>query len=192
MVENYFKKARVYSGDCYVADYTRKTSSIRGVEISETPFDDIEYFHLKKRSSDMSINYVGVNFEEHETFIKGIENCECMFVSKTDKGRPWLMMLEMKYCESSNIEGHTFKAYRQMKDTLDKIEREGVLHPGDYRRYFVYSVPEHSGDMPFGEFTRSQNDTLRAYEEEGIQLIGNNMMLIATPHYLFEPKGRVV
>lgn len=191
MVETYFKKAQTYIGDCYVADYTDRTSSERGVEISEEPFDDIGYFHLKKKHA-VGIEYIGVNFEEHPVFIKGIQNCECMFVSKSDKGKPWLMMLEMKYCDSDNIEGYTYKAYTQMRETFDKVEREGVLQAKDYRRYFVYSVPEHTDKIPFGEFTRSQNDTLRQYEEEGIKLIGNNRMLIATPQYLFEPKRSVL
>lgn len=188
--ETFFSAARKYAGDCYVADYTDKTSSERGVEISEKPFEDIEYFYLKKRSG-LTITYIGVNFEEHPAFIKGIQNCECMFVSKTDKGKPWLMMLEMKYCGSDNIEGYTHKAYMQMKETLDKVDREGILRQTDFRRYFVYSVPEHAEYIPFGEFTRSQNDTLRQYEKEGIKLIGNNKMLIATPQYLFEPKRSV-
>lgn len=48
----------------------------------------------------------------------------------------------------------------------------------------MYSVPEQAESVPLGEFTRTQNDTLRAYEEEGIQLIGNNRMFIATSQYL--------
>ncbi len=185
MNEKYFSEAKYYEGDCYVADYTEKSSSERGVEISEEPFEDISYFHLKK-ANNSHIRYIGVNFEEHTAFIRGIQNCECMFVSCMEVSKPWLMMLEMKYCEEDNIEGYVYKAYSQMYDTLAKVEREGVLASGDYRKYFVYSVPEHADRAPFGEFTRTQNDTLRAYEEEGIQMIGNNRMLIATSQYLFE------
>lgn len=129
-----------------------------------------------------------MNFEEHPAFTNGIQNCECMFVSAHETKKSWLMMLEMKYCEETNIEGHTHKAFSQMNETLGKLISEGVIDKAAHRIYFVYSVPGHDKSIPFGAFTISQNETLKRFEEEGIHLIGNNTMLIATPSHLFEPK----
>lgn len=149
--------------------------------ISEQPFDDIAFFHLKKNTPS-NIEYIGINFEEHPAFIKGIENCECMFIAVSNVKKPWLLMLEMKYCEEDNIEGYAYKAYSQMKATLDKVDNLQLTDSSKFNRYFVYSVPEHEDRSPFGAFTLSQNETLRTYEKDGIQLLGNNKMLIATPH----------
>lgn len=63
-----FSGIRTFNGDCYVADYTNVSDSHRGVEISEEPFDDISYFHLKKQTA-ANISYVGVNFELYPGFI---------------------------------------------------------------------------------------------------------------------------
>ena len=183
----YFRNARPFSDDCYVADYTERTDSIRGVEFSSSPFEDIEFFHLKSNPK-ATVNYIGINFEQHAEFIKGIQNCECMFHALSDVKRPWTLFLEMKYCKEENIEDYAFKAYSQMKDTMDKIHSLNLINPSERRLYFVYSVPEHGHRIPFGSFTLSQNETLKKFEEEGISLLGNNSMLIATPSYLFEPK----
>lgn len=185
-----FPEIRLFSGDCYVADYTNVSDSQRGVEISEEPFEDISCFHLKKHTS-ANIGYAGINFELYPGFIKGIQNCECMFHAVSDVRRPWTMFLEMKYCDEANIEGYTYKAYSQMKETLDKLAETGAVNPAERRIYFVYSVPEHGNQVPFGAFTRGQNATLDSYEKLGIQLLGNNTMLIATPSYLFEQKKRI-
>lgn len=192
-LEEYFyaKDKRIhYSGDCYVADYTEKTNSRKGVEISVEPFRDIDYFHLKK-ANKANINYLGINFEKYPHFIKGIENCECMFHAISDTGRPWTMFLELKYCEDTNIDNYAFKAYSQMKGTMDKLTNMKLIDPSVRRIYFVYSVPEHEEQIPFGAFVRTQNDTLRTYEESGIHLLGNNTMLIATPSFLFEPRRQI-
>lgn len=188
--EEYFEGSIRFSGDCYVADYTDRTDSKRGVEMSESPFDDIDSFHLK-HNKNCHLEYIGVNFEHYPHFIKGIQNCECMFHALSDVNRPWTLFLEMKYCDYDNIEGYAFKAYSQMKDTFDRLTSLDLIDPNKRRLYFVYSIPEHEAKEPFGAFTISQNDTLKTYEESGIKLLGNNTMLIAIPSYLFEQKAAI-
>lgn len=189
-LQNHFGITDLRRADLYVADYTDRTDSQRGVEFSEQPFDDIQYFHLKNNPK-APVPYIAVNFERHPAFIKGIQNCECMFHAMSGAKRPWTLFLEMKYCETENIEGYTYKAYTQMKETLDRLATLQLIEPADRRIYFVYSIPEHSEAMPFGAFTLSQNDTLRTYEQSGIKLLGNNTLLIATATHLFEPRRPV-
>lgn len=190
VLEQYFKGSSRFSEDCYVADFTDMTDSERGVEMSETPFDGIDSF-LLKHNKNCNLEYIGINFEHFPHFIKGIQNCECMFHAVSDVNRPWTLLLEMKYCEYDNIESHAFKAYSQMKETLDKLVSLDLIEPDKRRLYFVYSVPEHEAREPFGAFTLSQNETLKSYEQSGISLLGNNSMLIATPSYLFEKKTHI-
>ncbi len=189
-MKEYFSKSPIFDGDCYVADFTDATESRRGVEISTNPFDDFPQFHLKKAGSG-NISYLAVNFEKYPTFIQGIENCECAFSAISDCRRPWLLMLETKYCTADNIEGYTYKAYSQMYSTFSKLTSLNLVKPDERNIYFVYSVPGHSDKAPFGAFTISQNATLEKMESEGIHLLGNNTMLIATPEYLFSPRLRI-
>lgn len=188
---NYFDRSRIFEGDCYVADYTNCTNSRRGVEISETPFADIPFFHLKKQGRG-NLRYLGISFEDYGMFIKGIDNCECCFSSLAECNKPWLMMLETKYCTNpDNIEGYVFKANMQMNETLTKMESLGLTDRKHHNVYFVYAVPGHDDEIPFGAFTLSQNDVLKALDESGIHLIGNNTMLIATASRLLVPPVKV-
>lgn len=191
-MERLFKEAKVFDGDCYVADYTEKTKKCkpeerRKVELSSEPFKDIAYFHLIKQGPG-EIPYQAVNLEEYPNVIRGIENCECVFNSLTGDGRRWLMFLETKYCQTANnIDNHRLKAYRQMSDTLGRLKDLGAVRPEGRRIYFVYSVPPYSECEPFYEFSEDQSETLRLLEEQGITLMGYNSMLILTRQYLRRP-----
>lgn len=189
-MERYFSHSKCFDSDCFVADYTQQTNNEIGVVISDTPFVDIAYFHLIKRHKDQKLPYLAVNIEEYPAFMHGIENCECVFYSMSDKKKPWILFLETKYCESRNIDNHAVKACSQMKSTLEKLEDEGLVDRHASRVYFVYSVPEHTEMAPFGAFLLSQDFGLRL-KEEGISLLGCNTMVIATPSYLIAPKVKV-
>lgn len=195
-MENLFRAAKIFDGDCYVADYTEKTQDLpreerKKVELSDVPFEDIEYFHLVKRGPG-DISYQAVNLEEYPAVISGIENCECVFNSLTGSGRRWLMFLETKYCQNSgNIENYQNKAYRQMAATLGRLAELGAVRPEERRIYFVYSVPPFTECEPFYEFAEEPNETLRRLEDEGIMLFGYNSMLILTRQYLRRPPSRV-
>lgn len=184
-------KPVIFEGDCYVADYTHDSKNEKGVVISETPFDDITYFQLRKVGRG-KIVYQAINLENFSAFIKGIDNCECIFNALSECRRPWLMFLETKYVEKpENIDNYPVKAYTQMAETLGKLEEIGLVKPEERRIYFVYSSPPYSSYQPFGEFAISQNDYLKTLEEKGIILLGYNEMLILTPQYLRIPERRI-
>ncbi len=186
-MERYFNRAIVLTGDCFVADYTKDSESKRGVVISEEPFVDIDFFHLEKVSKG-NVNYLAVNLEEYPAFIKGIQNCECVFNSLVEQGKSWILFLELKYCDADNIEGYAFKAYSQMRDTLGKLALMQLVDVTAKNIYFVYASPGNNDKIPFGASVIYQNTVLQKYRAEGIQMLGVNRMLIATPQYLFQPK----
>lgn len=189
-MKTHFPIGKSFSSDCYVADYTNISGSERGVEISDKPFDDIEYFHLKKHTSG-NINYWAINFEDYPDFIKGIQNCECCFDSVSDHGKPWLLFLETKYCEPQNIDNHSLKASSQMYDTYSKLIEDGVITPGSKTVYFNYSSPGNDELAPFKAFSYSQDSVLSKIKSDGIIMLGHNTLLIATPFHLFEPKPSI-
>lgn len=183
-----FSTSLIIDGNCYVADYTDITAGRRGVEVSITPFEDITYFSLIKKGSG-NIPYQAVNLEQYPAFIKGIDNCECVFNSLSNNGRPWLLFLETKYChKAENIDNYPVKAYNQMAETLDKLISQGVIKENNRRIYFVYSVPPFPKYEPFGAFAITQSNMLQSLEQRGIILMGYNSMMIHTPQYLYAPK----
>lgn len=190
--------------DCYVADfteYTKNSPDKRGVEISRHPFDnpkllpkglpkDFNYFHLKK-SPTCNSGYIVVNIEENDFFSKeGEENCECLFESLSDCKKPWLMFLEMKYCDAKNTDNWTNKACKQMKATYEKLEKESLLIPGSRNVYFVYSVPRNSNE-PFGAFKTTQSEVLAFINDKDIHTLGYNTLLIATASHIHPVKKTV-
>ncbi len=184
-----FHKARSLRHDCFVADYTEYTASQVGVVMSETPFDDIEAFHLQ--SGRHPVSYLAVNLEEHPSFIKHIENCECFFMSTTPCDRPWLLFLELKYCKARNIGSHAAKAIHQMACVLRKLVDENVIDADRYRIYFNYSSPSNNRRQPFTHFMHTPADILDLIEQYDAYYLGFNHLIIAGPQFIRAPKIRI-
>lgn len=184
-----FHKARSLRHDCFVADYTEYTASQVGVVMSETPFDDIEAFHLQ--SGRHPVSYLAVNLEEHPSFIKHIENCECFFLCTTPCDRPWLLFLELKYCKAHNIGSHAAKAIHQMACVLRKLVDENVIDADRYRIYFNYSSPSNNRRQPFTHFMHTPADVLDLIEQYDAYYLGFNHLIIAGPQFIRAPKIRI-
>ena len=189
-MKDYFSNSEVYNCDCFVADYSNQTDSKMGVIISITPFEDIAYFHLKKKNHDQNLSYLAVNLEHYPSFISGIENCECVFYSLAESKKTWVLFLETKYCVAGNIENYETKTVSQMGATLGKLEDLGLLKRDNHRIYFVYSVPEHGELEPFYAFQFAPDFILKL-KDQGVYFYGNNTVLIATPNFLQIPKKEI-
>lgn len=190
-LKEYFDKSRTFDCDCYVADFTEQTNNRRGVEISSIPFEDIDYFHLKKKHQNQSTPYLAINLEEYPAFVKGKENCECVFVSTSQKAKPWSLFLETKYCHApENIEEYQSKTILQMDATLKNLEENGLMNGEDFNIYFAYSVPTQSESEPFYPFSFKM-DFILELQAKGIKFYGYNTVLIATPQYLQIPYKQV-
>lgn len=187
-VETIFPNWQLYQGDVYVADYTNLTQNMRKLEISDVEPMGIDYFVLKNR---IPIPVYGVNFEENPAFVAGSKMCECLFTPQRANSKPWVMLLEMKYCELKNLNHNAEDAFVQLKSSLAYLETKGVIDAEQHRVYLVVSLPMHTEHEPFMNFRITQEDSLRAFEEKGVHVLGVNSVLIATPNYLFEQKKKV-
>lgn len=179
-----FGKVLEFSSDIYVADYTNKTKSARGVEIKDEPFEDIKSFHLH---NEHKISLIAVNFEEKENksiFSSGDENCECLIRVK-DCHKGWVLLCELKYCKEKNIVENTDKAYRQLKSTWDILVNEKIITKKRVKSYFNISIPE---QVPFSSFSISQNDKLKWLRENKITLLGYNDVLVINEGILSVPR----
>lgn len=184
-----FRSARYYSDDCFVADYSEATHSRAGVVISEREFDDIDCFTL--RGCRPKVTYVGVNLEEHPSFIRGIPNCECFFVSAEPCLRPWILFLELKYCKARNLGGHSTKAVTQMASVLRKLVSDNIINPADYRIYFNYSSPSNRKRQPFSNFLQTQSNALKLIRRSNACFFGFNELIIASGEFIRAPKRRI-
>ncbi len=176
-------------GDCFVADYTECSHSRSGVVISGEPFDDIDSFHLMQ--GRRRVRYVAVNLENHPAFVRGIENCECFFASATPCERPWLLLLELKYCKPRNIGGYTSKAIHQMASVLRKLIDENIIGAEDYRIYFNYASPSNRRTQPFFHFVQTPASALELLDRYNAYFLGFNRLVIASPQYIRSPKVRL-
>lgn len=184
-MNSFFHSIKEYSADAFVADYTNQTNSKQGVCILETAPDDIYYFHLQ---NPRHIVYWGVNFEENPSLFKGINQCECMFVSKQAKKKGWICLVELKYCKEKNIEINSESAFFQLKETLKYLIEKEVIDPKRHRIYLNVSIPEFSAREPFLSFMQTQDEIIEQLQENKIQILGYNRVLIMNEAFIKIPK----
>ena len=191
-MDRVFSNAQLFNGDCFVADYSeqsKKTGENKKVVLSSEELQDISTFHLR---NPRGIEYWGVNFEKNDAFFhtsgKKVRQCECMFVSKHAKHKAWACFIELKYCQSKNIESNSDEAYEQLFSTLSYLIQKGVLNKEDYRFYLNYSSPDHSNREPFFSFKFSPSERLKYRKEFGIQILGYNQVLILNEAYIQVPQ----
>lgn len=189
-----FPNSITFSQNCYVADYSNDNNpgkADEGVVISLNPFTDIEYFHIKKLRDSDRVQILGINFEKHPSFIKGIKSCECCFTPLIPKENGWIMFLEMKYCKPEKAISYATEVFRQMKASYDKMQTMELADKKKQQVYFVFSVPKSTVSIPFLSFLTSPGSTIKKEQMEGIHLLGANSILIATPQYLKVPKNKI-
>ena len=183
-----FKKIQEFSSDIYVADYTNQTSSAKGVCIEDTPFADIESFHLH---NDHKIPLIAVNLEENNSiFSRSDENCECLIRVK-DCRKGWILLCELKYCKEKNIVENTDKAYRQLRSTWKILVDKKIIAKQRVKSYFNISIPDYSNKAPFTSFGISQNDKLEWLSSNKIKLLGYNDVLVVNEGILNVPTKEI-
>jgi len=185
-----FPNVEQFCTDVFVADYTQVTNNARKLEFFSAAPTDIQCFHLKNKKTAPILVYA-ISFEKNPSIFKGNKNCECLLTSEANDKKPWVLLLEMKYCLEKNIDENSEDAYIQLKRTYTLLEAKGIIDTNYMNVYLNISIPDHSQKEPFLSFANTQSDSLTAYKEQGIQILGRNTILIATPNYLFEQKRKV-
>lgn len=174
----------------FAMDYTNQTDSYRGVDISNAPPTDINYFHLENRGK---IEFWGVNFEKcGSLFEKKEENCECMFVAKRAKNLKMACLIELKYCldKERNLIENTAKAKSQLTNSLQVLLEKGILNTRDYKIYLNISIPD-SEKIPFTNFLMTTPDSICCAKDEGYTLWGYNKLRILNSSFLVAEKERI-
>jgi len=187
-IEETFAQVQTISSNIYVADYTQQTFSQKGVVIQDEPFSDIQYFELH---NGRCLPIVAVNFEHNKGFFpKGIRDCECLLRIK-DVNDGWMLLCELKYCMSNNIDYNADEAYKQLKSTWQLMLDRKLFDKRHTRSYLNISVPDHSDKAPFISFRATQNDQLRWLKRNRIHLLGYNDLLVVNEGRLMVPQVEV-
>lgn len=182
-LEHTFQKARTYTGDVWVADYTLQTQNLpkeerKGVVMAEAEPADICCFHLH---NDARVEIFGVNFEEHKSFFpEGCGNCECLFKVKDVNRGGWLLLCELKYGkdERRNNITNAEKAFDQLHGTWNLLKARKVFAPTKCKSFLNISMPKHGFYTPFEAYLSLQDEKLEWLQKNKIKLMGVNDVLI--------------
>ena len=184
-----FSRYQLFEDEAYVVDYTNHpTVEHTALELlSEAPIvmvkhDDksvpIPYFTLLKYHKAHSCKFYGVNFEENTAIFQGHKQCECMFTPMTGH-KPWVLLLEMKYCKLGNEPQNADEAFQQLIATLQYLESTDRINRREQRIYLNISMPW-SDNEPFASFRDTLNDIAEALERDKVMILGYNKLLIHT------------
>ena len=184
-----FSRYQVFEDEAYVVDYTNHpTGEHMALELlSEAPsvmvmHDDksvpMPYFALTKHQASHGSRFYGINFEENSSIFQGHKQCECMFTPVTGH-KPWVLLLEMKYCKPGNEPQNADEAFRQLVATLQYLESTERVNRREQKIYLNISMPW-SDDEPFTSFRDTLNDIAEALVKDKVMLFGYNRLLIHT------------
>lgn len=117
--------------------------------------------------------------------------CECMFSAiRHDGGKPWMMLLELKYCLPKNRMDNVAYALGQLKKTYNFLRDEkSFLPPEGVKPYFVISTPDCEAIAPFEDCFLDQDELLSIKEDfDGAQVYHTNAIEILTAKHLRNKK----
>lgn len=183
-------KATHFRTSLFVADYTNYNAnhshtpaSFNGVVITQTPDGLIASFSL---INEVGVEVETINLEHNPALLKRADGtlasqCECVFRAvRNDHQRPWMLLLELKYCYQKNIRRNVDAAVEQLKKSYMFLRDEKhLMGVREVKPYFVVSTPENDPrDVSDGSFF-SQDDLLEIkHDYDGAQLYYANKMTV--------------
>lgn len=170
----------------YHKNHPTESLPSNGVMFIEEPDDRLGAFCLLNPNH---ISYEAINIEENQAIVtdnsgKPAKQCECIFKANREKGRRWVMLLELKYCKEHNIPINMQNALYEIEACYDFLKNEKhYFKEHSYIIYLCVSHPEHEIVMPFENFLCNQNKLLEL-NEKGAKFLYCNAVKILTPEYI--------
>lgn len=168
-----------YNQSVFVADFTQYNADHpdapapnTGVLIDINTNSLIPCFCIK---NNKSIPFESVNIERNPALLKKKDGtkasqCECLFYAiRHDGGKPWMLFVELKYCQPKNIMDRAKEALGQAKKTYIFIRdnKAKEIDIKDYKPYFAISIPGQESTDPFQAFYFTQAELLKCHDECG-------------------------
>ena len=176
------------SQQIFVADFTERTKSVRGVEIHEVlpndPNDETVEMDCCAIANESALQIDYNVFRDNQFKNEEDEDMKhgecCMFPNKNDE-KSWTLFIEIKDCKGSRV----FKYKQEVKDKL-------ILNVGEFRRkgillnnkvYGVASFPRKK--TAFNEMIVSDPIEYKTfYKEHGIHFVPTNEITIKSDSQL--------
>ena len=131
----------------YIADYTEQTKNDpvkRGVEITSIKPANINSFLVE---NSKSIPFSSIKFDNKsfvdDTTGETLSQCECVGFSSAEYSKgPWVLFLELKYCNPHSIyqKENMDHAKEQLTDTYKYYKQKGIIN-NKQQCYLVVSFP---------------------------------------------------
>lgn len=132
--------------DFYIADYTRRTSGARSVEIHVaeplTPNGSavMDCLHLSN-PRQLSVEFAVFDDNEFkDSQGNNIEHCECCLYPLPANGKKWIAFVELKDCDDGNVINYKTKIVRQIFDACAAFRGFGIPCKNAYG---LISCPRH-------------------------------------------------
>lgn len=170
-----------YSIDLYIVDYTNQTQNERSVEIHTSKSSDIDSFYIKNTNG---IN-IGTCIFNKDSFVDSLGNsltqCECMsFALSNAETKPWVLFIELKYCDYKNAKKKISDAKNQVFATMRYLKENGVVKDKQ-RCYLVVSLPKQN-NTPFENWIMTPAEISSLKLNENIIFRGVNELSIIDEH----------
>lgn len=182
-LEKFYTSVFVTDYTHYNEDRTHAPAQWKGVVISIERSGVLASFLL---ANEVGVEFDAINLEHNPALLKRVDGslasqCECIFKAiRHDNQRPWMLLLEMKYCQEKNIKRNISDALEQLKKSyLFLRDEKHLMGIRTVKPYFVISTPENSPwDVSDASFF-DQNDLLKIKREyDGAQLYYTNRMKV--------------
>ena len=193
---NRFTVRQQFTSDMYITDYTQYRNECikagttneelnnraipQGVDITNSPSSILDSFHVVNKHH---VSIAAINFERNKQFFRDanghdLSQCECLSYADGATSKGWLMLHELKYCKSDNIQTNFDAAIGQIERTYlhlrDDFQDSPFLTDDQYRYYWVISIPEHSEESPFDGFDYDSNRVLEMNQQYNCTIFGVN------------------
>jgi hypothetical protein len=161
----------------FIADYTSQIDNQRGVEIHTTKPTDIESFEIINPTPIQTCSIKFDNNSFQDTDGKPLTQCECVsFPNIPVVNKPWLLFLELKYCQQENKRGNLIKATSQLFATMGYFKQKGII-ADQQPCYLIASLPLQNRP-PFENFIFRPAQLQKLKREENTIIKGTNSITI--------------
>ena len=178
----------INSKEVFVADFTKRTNSVRGVEIHEIQPKDPNEESVNMdccviaNETELPIDYNVFRdnqFKNEED--EDMKHGECCLFPKTNDEKSWVLFIEIKDCKGSRI----FKYKQNVKEKL-------ILNVGEFRRKGILLKNKVYGVASFPRKKTTFNEMIVTdpmeyktfYKEHGIHFVPTNELAVKSDSIL--------
>ncbi|ADQ78665.1 hypothetical protein Palpr_0506 [Paludibacter propionicigenes WB4] len=161
----------------FIADYTSQIENQREVEIHTTKPTDIDSFEIRNPTPIQTCSVKFDNNSFQDTDGKPLTQCECVsFPNVPVVNKPWLLFLELKYCQQPKKQRNLNKAKSQLFATMAYFKEKGII-ADQQPCYLIASLPL-LNKPPFESFILMPSELQKLKREENIIIKGTNAITI--------------